>query len=329
MEKQKIINILVKTLKITLASVAAILIADIIGLMYSATAGIVTILSIQNTKRETFKSARNRGLAFIYALIIAAISYEIFGFTLAAFTVYLLIFTFLCLFCGWKEAIAMDSVLITHFWLAQSLAFEIFYNSIMLFVVGTIMGIIANLHLTKKKSEFNLLSAEVDSQIKGIIQRMSLWLMEENKENYTSSCFENLKAAIDKAKTCALTNFNNSIWDSDREEIEYIIMREKQSVVLKEIYRNIKSIDYLPEQAEAVSKLLNDIYGNYHKTNTGEQLNQQLNGLFADMKEQPLPKTREEFEARAILFYILIELKKLLDLKREFMAKNNLSLFKL
>lgn len=329
MMSDKLVGILVQTVKITLASVIAILIADIIGLNYSATAGIVTILSIQNSKRETLKSARNRGLAFICALIIATFSYGIFGFALTAFAVYLFIFTFLCLFCSWKEAIAMDSVLITHFWVAESLSYEIFYNSILLFVVGTIMGIIANLHLTKRKSEFNQLSSEVDSQIKGIIQRMSLWLVEENKENYHSSCFENLKDAIDKAKTCAFSNFNNSILDSNREEIEYIIMREKQSVVLKEIYRNIKSIEYLPQQAEAVSKLLSNIYGNYHKTNTGELLNQQLNELFTDMKAQPLPKSREEFEARAILYYILIELKKLLDLKREFMTKNNLSLFKL
>ncbi len=54
----------VKSLKIALAALAAIAIAGELGLKYSATAGIITVLSIQNTKRETLKSARNRALAF-------------------------------------------------------------------------------------------------------------------------------------------------------------------------------------------------------------------------------------------------------------------------
>ena len=43
----------VKSLKIAAAAVASIAIAGELGLQYSATAGIITVLSIQNTKRET------------------------------------------------------------------------------------------------------------------------------------------------------------------------------------------------------------------------------------------------------------------------------------
>ena len=39
------------------------------------------------------------------------------------------------------------------------------------------------------------------------------------------------------------------------------------------------------------------------------------------MKEQELPESRQEFEARAILFYILMQLKNLLELKRDFIAE--------
>lgn len=51
----------IKSIKIALATVLAIAIAGELGLNYSATAGIITVLSIQNTKRETLKSACNRG----------------------------------------------------------------------------------------------------------------------------------------------------------------------------------------------------------------------------------------------------------------------------
>lgn len=43
---------LIKSLKIAAAAAIAIGLAGELGLKYSATAGIITVLSIQNTKRE-------------------------------------------------------------------------------------------------------------------------------------------------------------------------------------------------------------------------------------------------------------------------------------
>ena len=53
-----------------------------------------------------------------------------------------------------------------------------------------------------------------------------------------------------------------------------------------------------------------------------EELLVDLEGLFDDMKSQMLPQSREEFEARAILFYILMQMKTLLQIKRDFVLEN-------
>ena len=79
-----------KGIKITIASVLAIMAADLLDLSYYATAGIITILTIQNTKRETFITARDRTLAFALALIIAWSAFQIFGYGFAAFAIYIL-----------------------------------------------------------------------------------------------------------------------------------------------------------------------------------------------------------------------------------------------
>ena len=70
-----------------------------------------------------------------------------------------------------------------------------------------------------------------------------------------------------------------------------------------------------------VSELLQEIQRQYHKYNTVEDLLKRLQELFDEMKGQKLPESREEFEARAILFYILKQLEKLLMLKREFVRR--------
>lgn len=83
-----------KAFKTALAAVLSILTANLLGLNYAVTAGIITVLSIQNTKRETLRTAANRGLAFLCALMIAFLCYKLFGFSVGAFVIYLFFFPF-------------------------------------------------------------------------------------------------------------------------------------------------------------------------------------------------------------------------------------------
>ena len=110
--KQNYNALILKSVKITAGAILAILFASCLNLKYSATAGIITILSIQNTKKETIQTALARGEAFCCALLVSFLCYNFFDYTTAAFGIYLLIFTTLCLAMKWSSAIAMDSVLI-------------------------------------------------------------------------------------------------------------------------------------------------------------------------------------------------------------------------
>ena len=149
------------------------------------------------------KSARNRTLAFICALILAAVSFRLLGFTLIAFAGYLLLFALICLYADWGEAIAMDSVLITHFLTEQSMSSSLIGNEIALFLIGTTVGVLVNMHLRRKEKVFQKLADDVDSQIKGILSRMSHWLMEEDKSGYGPDCLIQLKESPGSGKECA------------------------------------------------------------------------------------------------------------------------------
>lgn len=309
---------LVKSLKISLAAAASILIATRLQLDFAATAGIITVLSIGNTKKETVKTAARRALAYLLAVILAAGCFYCAGFTIAGFTLYLFLFALICLALGLSEAIAMDSVLITHFLSAKSMAPALLMNETLLFFIGTGMGILVNLYLHKNEKGFERMSCEVDEQIRGILQRMSLWILKSDRSEYGSGCFEKLEESIDLARACAVANLNNSLFFGSLRELEYIEMRQQQGMVLQGIYRNIKALDYLPKQAVQVAELFGKIEREYHRNNTVKELLKELEQVFTDMKKQPLPKSREEFEARAILFYILMQTKRFLELKRAY-----------
>lgn len=312
---------ILKAFKIALAAVLSILTANLLGLDYAITAGIITVLSIQNTKRETLQTARDRGLAFLCALILSYLCFRWLDFSVIAFILYLFLFAFLCLSAGWGQAIAMDSVLISHFLTEQRFDSAMVVNELLVFAVGTLYGILINLHLRKKEVEFDRLSKLVDDEIKGIIHRMAENIRQEDKTNYHSDCFVRLEDKIHLAKECALRNWNNTLWSQSSYELDYIRMRENQNRVLRNIYDSIILIKMLPAQTMQVAAFFKEIEAQYHRENDVEGLLNILQKMLSDMKLENLPQSREEFEARALLFYTLMQLDEFLRLKNRFVVK--------
>lgn len=327
--KGSLLSQLTKSLKISLAAVLAMALAGALGLQYSATVGIITILSIQGTKLETFKTAGKRALAFLCALVLAGLCYGLLGYSVWVFGAYLFLFVLLCLTMGWQEAIAMDSVLVSHF-LSQGVFFPLLGNEVLLFVVGTGFGILVNLHLRSRREQFTLASDRVDGQIKEILGDLARWLAWEERSAGTGSnavscpidCGENyfdiLQEALAQAEACAVANYGNAPFSKDTYELDYVRMRQQQAVILQAVHDNIRGITYLPRQAGQVADLLEQIRQEYHRYNNVEGLLGQLQALLKDMQTQDLPRSREEFEARAVLFYILKQLEELLEVKRRF-----------
>lgn len=312
---------LISGIKITIAAILAILVAESIHLQFSSTAGIITILSIQKTKKETFKTAGRRGMAFLIALLISCVCFLIAGFHVWAFAVYLFIFSMVCLYFGWVEAIAMDSVLITHFLSAGTIDWKIFGNEILLFLIGTGFGIVANMHLRNKREEFETLAANVDMEIRGILKRMAQRLLIEDKSDYDGTCFEKLEIQVEHAKQSAYKNYNNQLLNASYYEIDYIKMRENQIEVLRHVYESIKMVEMIPSQTKRIANLILEIEEGYHKENTVKAFLEELAKLFKEMEKEILPATRDEFEARAVLFYIMKQLEEFLTLKEKFMEK--------
>ena len=287
----------------------------------SATAGIITILSIQDTKRETLRTVLRRGGAYLFGLFVAAICFGLLGYTLPAFAVYLLLFAFGCMLVGLQEGITTATVLVSHIWALGSMTIPVLLNETGLLVIGSGVGILVNLHLRRRDADFARLAEEVDVQMKEILRYMAHWLPNPARACDRINRFEELEEAISKAEICAIANLNNSFWHRDTRDLEYIRMREKQSVVLKGIYQNIMQIAYLPGQAEIVAAFLGELEQAYHKYNTVTEYLDRLHALDEEMKQEALPETREEFEARAILFYVLLQLEELLWIKRRYVQE--------
>lgn len=305
-------------IRISIASIFAIVVANFLKLDFAVSAGIVAILSVQFTKKETIKTALARFFAFIAALIISFVCFKILGFTLTAFFVYLFIFISVCLFFGWNSAMAMDSVLISHFISFGTMGFLQIRNEVLLFVIGVGFGIISNLFLRKKVDVIEELKSKTDELIKLSLHRMSLRILDVNLADYDGSCFTALESSVFEAKKQSEINFNNQFGKKDTYDIRYIQMREKQIFVLKEMFKCLKNISSVPRTAQLISDFFEKVSVEFHRDNDVELLLIRLEEIINSMKIQPLPVERKEFEDRANLFILLQKMKEFLLIKNSF-----------
>lgn len=298
-------NTIVNSIKIILAAIIAIIIASLLKLEFAISAGIVAILTIQPTKKETVKIAMGRLCAFILALTLAFVCFQILNFTVEAFFVYLVVYIFVCQIFSWNSAMAMNSVLISHFITAGSMDRYTVGNELAIFIIGVGCGIIANLHLRKRVDYIEKLKIETDEQMIRILSRMSERIINKDISDYNGECFNILKNSIREAKNVAEENYNNQFGSQDTADIEYIAMREKQGQVLYEMYKSIRNMDTTPHTAAKLSEFLKKMVDEFHSGNLQDRLQKDFDDMDKYMKNQPLPVEREEFEDRARLFSLM------------------------
>ncbi len=311
-------HIIFNTIKISLAAIISTVIAIMLNLEFAVAVGIVTILTIQPTKKETIKTAVGRFIAFGVALVLANICFTVMGYNIKAFLVYLVIFILICQIFKWYSAMAMNSVLISHFLTLGDMSRSSVKNEVLVFVVGVTIGIVANLHLRKNVDYIEELKDKADNQIKRILRRMSERIMNHDISDYNGECFDKLKYYIRQAKNVAEENYNNQFKSQDTFDIEYIKMRDRQCQILYEMYKNVRELNATPITAKRISDFLLHMSEVYNKDNTGRMLLSKYEELHASMKEEPLPTERNEFENRAILYILLKRVEEFIKIKAEF-----------
>ena len=311
-------RIIIDSVKVSIAVALAIAIANIFQLEYAISAGIVAVLSIRPTKRETLQLAVGRLLAFIIALLLGAISYRIFGFTQVAFWIYMIPYVFICYLKKWTAAITMNSVLVSHFLTYQSMDMHHILNEVLIFVIGVSVGIMMNLNLHHKEEYIENLKNQTDEQIVKILKVIAHCIQDAKAADYNTDCFRELEHLLREAKNAAEENYNNRLRKRDVRDMEYIAMRQRQYNVLLDMHKMAKTLETKPHTAHIISDFFEKMAKEFHRGNDGVALLESFKEMDSYMKSQTLPAERQEFEDRAKLFIMLRYVEEFIMIKKEF-----------
>ena len=87
---------------------------------------------------------------------------------------------------------------------------------------------------------------------------------------------------------------------------------KSQRDVLSTLYDLVSQLNCVPYQGYVLAIFINKVGNTSFESDTITNLLKDLDMIYKDIKIQTLPKNRDEFENRAILFLCLTELKKYL-----------------
>ena len=157
-----------------------------------------------------------------------------------------------------------------------------------------------------------------EQQLQEILERLADYL--EGKDTGGSiwtdiiRLEDKLKNFIDQAY-----EYQNNTWHFHPVYyIDYFEMREKQYTVLHNLHYEIKKIRTMPKQAAVVADYIRYLKKYVIEMNDPKEQIKRLHDILEEMEKTSLPASWEEFEGKAKVYHIMMDLEEFLIYKKRF-----------
>lgn len=306
-----------RTIKTAVGAALAIFIAQLLNLQFFASAGIITILCVQRTKQKSVMSSWARFVACIIGLIYGIVVFELIGYHVISIAIILLVFIPTTVLLKIHEGISTSTVIILHLYIYGQVTISFLLNEIILITVGVGVALLMNAYMPSVERELSKIKNRVENLFEKILHELAIYA-EHGDQNWAGKEITEAADLLHEGKNIALQNLENKLVRYEDEYYHYFKMREKQLEIIERILPLLANIDVQVEQGEMIGRFLQDLSEGVNPDNTAHIFLVELDELRKTFKQMPLPKTREEFEARSALFYLLYEMEQYLYIKQQF-----------
>ena len=237
---------LIKTGKIAVGCCLAYLAAALLGLRYATSAVTITLLSIQNTRRDTFRLAGRRSCAFLVALAVSFAVFSAAGYTVLSLGLFLLLFTLLCHLFRLLDGLSMSTVLVLHFWNTGAMSLPAVLNELSLMAIGIVMGMVMNLYMPRELDAIRADQRRIDETVREILIELSERVGASTAGVDAGQRLEELDKLLQTAHRRASVYQNNSFSSDTRYFVQYVELRRRQWRILSAIYRDLPRLSGVP-----------------------------------------------------------------------------------
>ncbi len=310
-----------RTIKSVIAAVLTLIVCEFLQLKFATVASVIALLNLLPTKKKkTMRITTQRFLSLGLGTILAAILFLSLGYTPFSFGVFLLFFIPLSVFFNIGESIIPITVLITHYFNEQSLAPSLILNEVGLLVVSMIFPILLNMYMPHKEKRQQENQELLDEMFRIILRKYALYLNRPKRLTALELALNSLKNYLEQFQKEATDFQENHWWGEETYYVSYFTMRSLQWKILHQMILSTQYQQFEEDQTIELKRLISLLAITFHEKNDGRVLLSQIEKTQKIYEDKPLPKTREEFEARARLFQIFQLFSEFVMVKNQFVT---------
>ncbi|WP_338324543.1 aromatic acid exporter family protein [Anaerobacillus alkaliphilus] len=306
-----------RTIKTAIGAAIAIGIAQGLGLTFYASAGIIAILCVQKTRRKSLKLSWERLLACSVGMLYAIVAFELIGYNPLAVGLLLLTFIPTVVILKAKEGIATSSVIILHLYALGEVSPSIVLNEYALIIIGIGVALLVNFYMPSVEKELGEIQSEIENNFKEIFLQFATYL-KQGDSNWDGKQITVTADLLSRGKDVALQNIENHLLRYEDKYYHYFKMREKQFEIIERVMPLISSLDHTVIQGEKIAEFLEELSRGVRPEISPIDFLEKLNELRLEFRKMELPKDRDEFETRSILYAFVKEVEQYLIIKRHF-----------
>lgn len=306
-----------RTIKTALGASLAIAIAQYLDLLFFSSAGIIAILCVQKTKQKSLQMSWERFSACIIGLLFATMLFEVIGYHSLTIAVLIILFIPTIVYLKLQSGIVTSCVIILHIYTSNTVSVALIINELLLIIIGIGSALLMNTYMPSVERQLILQQNQLERLYSKILHELAVYIRYGDR-NWDGREIAESSALIQRAKDNAIQTMENKVLRHEDQYYRYFSMREKQLEIMERMMPLLTSIEMQVKQGAMLGDFLEELSKGVTPGNTASIYLEQLEDLRKKFTEMPLPTTRDEFEARASLRQLAIELEEYLWIKQQF-----------
>ncbi|MNK57901.1 hypothetical protein D3C87_769670 [compost metagenome] len=306
-----------RVIKTTIATVLAIVIAHLLGILNPLSAGLLAILGVDVTRKRSIRTVSSRFFASVLGLVMSSALFYIFGFHIWVLAVYILIGFPLISRANLKEGIVTSSVVVFRVFGGGDVSFHALFTQILLLIIGLGSAVVVNLiYMPNDEDKLTGIRWKVDGLFGLIFERIASQLRDPD---YVWDGQELIEASreVELGLSTAKRALDNQVIAPNEAWTIYFYMRKQQLDRIESMLQLISQVYQRMPQGESTAVLFDQLsidVKNETYTGTTEHM---LKELETEFKAMELPTSREEFEIRSAILQLCRELALYLDISKK------------
>lgn len=314
-----------RTIKTALGAGLAIWIASLFDLEFASFAAIIVIMCIERTKKRTLDTIKEKFFASLLSIVLGLLFFELIGYNPIVFAVFILLFVPILVRLRIQNGFITSMVVVLHIYTVQEASLNTILNELYIIFIGMGIAILVNSIMPSFKRDIKNNMFEIGEKFGVILAEFAAYLR-DSERNWGGKEIIEVEEIINQSKSIVIQDIENHLFREKDKDYHYLQMRRDQLEILKlmvPIVGIVSSSEVHVKQRGMLADFFENISENVHSGDTIHIALNKLDAYEESIRETELPKTREEFEVRANLFYLNFEIKNYLNIKEKVFATSD------